>query len=510
MYVCYSASLVTRLGSHSASAPSMTNSPSLKPSSATGSSIHSEEHVAAEDLPRTAVFRWNGWSLRKAFEPHTRFVVPVIRGYVGCTSLGSEDLHAALICRLSARRAGTRYNRRGLDGFGHAANFSETEQLVWKGGEVTSFTSIRGSVPVRWSQPSDLRFAPKISMPVEVDSEDIARHLRILSRLYEGVRFSFLDLLGSKTGSMELALSNRFRETVETHNTESKKVAVGPDSTVFHQVTYTRFDLNQELTNGIHDPLENTLRALLEAGHASHSSSSSDSATQVRMFSHWTVANDGHRTHLHTQPVIVRINCLDCLDRTNISQCRLSIHVFAEQLIQLGNDFAVGQDIALRKLWVQHGNQLSQLYTGSTAHGESIITPPPNTLSWGAKANKTVHLRTALQRWVNNNFFDGAKQDVITLITGDHTPSTAIIGEQPIYKGLTLDVLAVATAYSVCLVAMLINLMAFIADGHSVHTFAAIEMGWLTLLVTLVALTVTRGGRSVAISPVLPESRRYL
>ncbi len=76
---------------------------------------------------------------------------------------------------------GTRYNRRGVDAQGNVANFVETEQvcrnisiyvcvyLVRYGnwhvfmqvcvyeGVVTSFTQVRGSIPVDWNQHPDLR-----------------------------------------------------------------------------------------------------------------------------------------------------------------------------------------------------------------------------------------------------------------------------------------------------------------------------------------------------------------
>jgi len=39
-------------------------------------------------------------------------------------------IEVVLISRRSIHRAGTRYNARGLDNLGNAANFVETEQIV--------------------------------------------------------------------------------------------------------------------------------------------------------------------------------------------------------------------------------------------------------------------------------------------------------------------------------------------------------------------------------------------
>lgn len=55
--------------------------------------------------------------------------------------------------RRSRHRAGTRYKRRGIDDDGHVANYVETEQILTFRHHQMSFTQIRGSVPVYWSQP---------------------------------------------------------------------------------------------------------------------------------------------------------------------------------------------------------------------------------------------------------------------------------------------------------------------------------------------------------------------
>lgn len=61
-----------------------------------------------------------------------------------------------LISRLSCRRAGTRFNSRGIDDDGHVANFVETETVVWdpgSGGRSVGFSycQIRGSIPSKLS-----------------------------------------------------------------------------------------------------------------------------------------------------------------------------------------------------------------------------------------------------------------------------------------------------------------------------------------------------------------------
>lgn len=59
-----------------------------------------------------------------------------------------------LISRLSCRRAGTRFNARGIDDNGNVANFVETETVIWNPGTTSTgeavgfgFCQVRGSIP---------------------------------------------------------------------------------------------------------------------------------------------------------------------------------------------------------------------------------------------------------------------------------------------------------------------------------------------------------------------------
>ncbi len=69
---------------------------------------------------------------------------------------GCYDL--LLVARRGTERAGRRYTRRGVDASGHVANYVETEQIVVAGTAVSSFLTLRGSVPVFWSQFANLKY----------------------------------------------------------------------------------------------------------------------------------------------------------------------------------------------------------------------------------------------------------------------------------------------------------------------------------------------------------------
>ncbi|KFD51848.1 hypothetical protein M513_07177 [Trichuris suis] len=99
-------------------------------------------------------FLWNAHLLNDVFlaaeteEPkqpfpitYTDFALPVMLGYMSIREVDIADrkLKLALISRRSCQRAGVRFQTRGIDEEGNAANFIETEQIVEVDGFLFSF-----------------------------------------------------------------------------------------------------------------------------------------------------------------------------------------------------------------------------------------------------------------------------------------------------------------------------------------------------------------------------------
>jgi hypothetical protein len=109
-------------------------------------------------------FMWNAHLMQDLVvlpELH-RFIVPIIHGFV-CIKKGvinGNCLNICLISRRSTQRAGVRYYRRGIDNAGSVANYVETEQIIFYGGNSMSFVQTRGSIPLHWSQRPCLKYKP--------------------------------------------------------------------------------------------------------------------------------------------------------------------------------------------------------------------------------------------------------------------------------------------------------------------------------------------------------------
>lgn len=101
-------------------------------------------------------FFWNKHMLSEIMKLNDdNWILPVIQGFVQVEQcvIENECFRLALVSRRSRMRAGTRYKRRGVDEEGDVANYVETEQILSLRQHQISFTQIRGSVPLFWSQP---------------------------------------------------------------------------------------------------------------------------------------------------------------------------------------------------------------------------------------------------------------------------------------------------------------------------------------------------------------------
>lgn len=109
-----------------------------------------------ESGTRDERFFWNKHMLSEIIKLNDEnWVLPVIQGFVQVEQcvIDNECFRLALVSRRSRLRAGTRYKRRGIDDEGNVANYVETEQILSLRQHQISFTQIRGSVPLFWSQP---------------------------------------------------------------------------------------------------------------------------------------------------------------------------------------------------------------------------------------------------------------------------------------------------------------------------------------------------------------------
>ncbi|CAI5957071.1 unnamed protein product [Closterium sp. NIES-64] len=124
------------------------------------------------------------------------------------------------------------------------------------------------------------------------------------------------------------------------------------------------------------------------------------------------------------QQGIVRTNCLDCLDRTNVAQFVFGREALAHQLYSLGITDSPHLDSKsdvgrrLQGMYIAMGDALALQYGGSAAHN-LVIAERPGT--WRSTLQSQEVLKS-LHRYYSNAITDAEKQDAINLFLGHFQP----------------------------------------------------------------------------------------
>jgi phosphatidylinositol 4-phosphatase len=166
-----------------------------------------------------------------------RYIVPMTDGF--CSSqtfqLRGTMLRFTLISRRSRFRAGVRFLSRGIDPQGNVSNFVETEQILelLDVSKVMSWTQIRGSIPLFWTQlgtTTERIPIPRISRSMFTQEAYLA-HVTQLERIY-GKGLTLVNLI-DQSGQREAHLGDEYEMAVRLFSGPNVRY-VGVD---FHRLT---------------------------------------------------------------------------------------------------------------------------------------------------------------------------------------------------------------------------------------------------------------------------------
>uniref|UniRef100_A0A158PBJ9 phosphoinositide 5-phosphatase n=1 Tax=Angiostrongylus cantonensis TaxID=6313 RepID=A0A158PBJ9_ANGCA len=315
-------------------------------------------------------FFWN----RSLYFPFERFGIDTSQWLLKCivgsvlvrtVYIGHRTGRVALLSRLSCERVGTRFNVRGVNSNGCVANFVETEQVIVFDDNDCSFVQIRGSVPLSWEQPGVQVGSHKVKLRAfEASVPAFQRHFSRLITLYG--KTTIVNLLGRKEG--ERILSDAFKTQYKNSKLESS-------------VDFFEFDYHYQMKIS-KDSLGHLLKKLAPT-------------IEDLCF------NKMSKYLVRQQSGVLRVNCLDCLDRTNSVQTAVGLMVSSEQVDALGlnkDKVNVSQRIEeiLRDLWQKNGDLCSNIYAGTGAlDGKSKLKDASRSIA----------------RTIQNNLMDSSKQE---------------------------------------------------------------------------------------------------
>ncbi|ESO98034.1 hypothetical protein LOTGIDRAFT_143268 [Lottia gigantea] len=373
-------------------------------------------------------FVWNRHLLKGYWDVvHTDWVLFITHGFIGQCKLDvyGKPIYITLIGRRSNQYAGTRFLKRGSNCKGAVANEIETEQIVHDGsrtfldkGCISSFTQVRGSVPLSWSQDV-VKMVPKPAILMDKRdpyAEVAGLHFNGLLKRY-GAPIIVLNLVKRREKrAHESILKEELMETIKYLNQ-----FLPPQ----HALQYIGFDMAHVSKRKNGDVLVRLAKiakyCIKQTGFYLHlppgcNGSIKHDERLKSLNNKWTI--NGCR-----QNGTVRTNCVDCLDRTNTAQFAVGKCALAYQLYCLGVieetelDFDTDCVRMLEMLYEDHGDTVALQYGGSQLvhriKGYRKIAP------W------TEHSRDIMQtlsRYYSNAFSDLEKQQAINLFLGIFVP----------------------------------------------------------------------------------------
>ncbi|KAE8344251.1 hypothetical protein BDV24DRAFT_20874 [Aspergillus arachidicola] len=391
------------------------------------------------------------------------YILPVMYGMLRITpaKVKSTTFTFALITRRSRHRAGTRYFSRGIDEQGHVSNYNETEQIVilndatgglsgFSGGQsmkektaesgrdlqVMAYVQTRGSVPVYWAEVNNLKYTPKLQVRGVETAVDAARkHFAEQIRLY-GENY-LVNLVNQK--GREERVKDAYEQLVRilvspsTENTEvdavsSEKIHAlepGQRQKELDRLHYIYFDFHNE-TKGLqwHRAellMDRLIDGLTRGGYFRGVEDPGVPSGQLDIRS--------------SQTSVVRTNCMDCLDRTNVVQSMLGRWAVTRQLTDAGilrqgeaaNDDRDFEDL-FRNIWADNADVVSKSYSGTGALKTDFTRTGQRT-----RAGMLQDLNNSITRYVKNNLLDGPRQDGFDVFLGTYLPPNSTLGNLQLF-----------------------------------------------------------------------------
>ncbi|EPX71109.1 inositol polyphosphate phosphatase [Schizosaccharomyces octosporus yFS286] len=350
-------------------------------------------------------FFWNEFASKnfiQAVQAHPEaasFVTPMIYGFItsSSTMVKGRSVTLALISRRSKFRAGTRYFTRGIDENGNPANFNEVEQITIVSddrSEITySHVQTRGSVPAYWAEVNDLRYRPRmITNSASLATRAAQKHFDEQIAIYgDQILVNLVNCKGH-----ELPVKQVYENVVRRLDNP--------------RIHYHYFDFHKECSRMRWDRvsllMDEILPELDEQGYT-------------------TLDTQKYRV-LSRQTSVVRSNCMDCLDRTNVVQSCIGRHVLTNQLRKCG---LLGATHPLRsilpldksfcRIWADNADHISTAYSGTGALKTDFTRTGVRT-----RRGAFDDFVNSAKRYILNNFYDGARQDAYDLVLGRFIPSS--------------------------------------------------------------------------------------
>ncbi|KAL6857122.1 hypothetical protein ACP4OV_018504 [Aristida adscensionis] len=438
-----------------------------------------------KEMPYENLFVWNTFLTEpiRSRCRNTLWTVALVHGHFKQVKLSifGREINVVLISRRSRHFAGTRYLKRGVNDHGKVANDVETEQIIFEEeaglckGRMSAVVQMRGSIPLFWSQEAS-RLSPK----PDIFNFEMQKFLGAFSPsdfpvvqrydpTYEATKLHFDDL-AQRYGhpiiilSLIKTLEKRPREMMLRREYGNAVKYLNENLPEEKKLTFIQWDFHKfaksksanvlgvlgdvagqalDLTGFYYSgkpkvqkkrstqlsrtstARDGSLDIRASSGDLSRLSSNADALSSAAF---QDMRNEANKLELGDTPCyqtgVLRTNCIDCLDRTNVAQYAYGLAALGRQLHAMGltNVSKIHPDSsvasALMEMYQSMGDALAHQYGGSAAHNTVF---PERQGKWKATTQSREFLKS-IKRYYSNTYTDGEKQDAINLFLGYFQP----------------------------------------------------------------------------------------
>lgn len=382
-------------------------------------------------------FIWNAHILNPFFKKpniSNEFILPIIYGFVESKKIkiNLKEIEIGVISRRSIYNVGTRYIKRGMDFKGKVANEVESEIFFFENflfgdrvKNVGSYVFYRGSVPLFWGhETSSLSPKPKIVLNLEKDEDFCLTrcHFEELIGRY-GKNISILNLVKKSEKSTELKLGVEYKKFCDFY-INNLKFSKNDINVSFKWFDFFQFYNNKE---------DNLLEKIQILSHSLNK--------KISFFFY-----NSYEGIKNEQKGIIRINCVDCLDRTNNTMACISGVLISQflKLAELSNfskyiekkTSSVKNELLsiIFQIFGRNGDAIAKQYAGSEAfHKAQLYKVNGDWIS--VKHNITF---IAVKRYFHNMLIDEEKQKSFYLFLGLFVPDEKNL-EKNLWDGFLKD-----------------------------------------------------------------------
>ncbi|CAM9450333.1 unnamed protein product, partial [Phaeothamnion confervicola] len=416
--------------------------------------------------PFQDMYAWNFFQTREleALVGHLNssfWVQPIVHGAFlqrRCNVFG-RMLNLALVARRSRHFAGTRYLKRGVSDAGKVANDVEVEQIVHveaaKEGVFSSFVQMRGSVPTFWTQESSVTMPKPPIVLSKVDSTYAATQAHFADLLE---RYSspvvVLDLVKqTEKREREVIVGKEYRRAIEHINStmpaehkiryyaldfshlskdrDSMNVLKALDDVAQWTIHQNGFFCSAPARRLVADSSEAAANAESDAAAAAATAAAAEAAAAAAAAPVVMAVPELPHERAGAMPMeqrgVLRTNCIDSLDRTNVAQFSVGVCSLGKQLYVMGINnvptLESGSQVVmvLMDLYSELGDHIALQYGGSEAH-KKVSSSSGGPSKQSGSRNRHKELLTSIRRYYSNAFTDRLKQDAMNLFLGYYVP----------------------------------------------------------------------------------------